>query len=162
VRDQLAAVEELARAAGGKTEPGASDFWETYAATLADAGRVLALHVSTPPSRLAAAVSAVRRVLDDQAAGQGAVITGCATLGTLDVLLPESAVSMAAGLVERLRGAVADLEGHVIMRRAPLAVRRAVDPWGPIDAGPLALMRALRDEFDPKRVLNPGRFVGGL
>jgi glycolate dehydrogenase FAD-binding subunit len=162
VRDQLATVEELARAAGGKAEPGASNFWETYAATLADAGRVLALHVSTPPSRLAAAVSAVKRVLEDQAAGQGAVIAGCATLGTLDVLLAESAVSMAARLVERLRGAVSDLEGHVIVRRAPLAVRRAVDPWGPIDAAPLALMRALRDEFDPKRVLNPGRFVGGL
>jgi FAD/FMN-containing dehydrogenase len=23
----------------------------------------------------------------------------------------------------------------------------------------MALMRALRDEFDPRRVLNPGRFV---
>ncbi|MBI2491411.1 MAG: FAD-binding oxidoreductase, partial [Candidatus Rokubacteria bacterium] len=42
------------------------------------------------------------------------------------------------------------------------AVRAALDPWGPVDAGPLALMRGLKDAFDPRRVLNPGRFVGGL
>ena len=162
VRDQLATVEELARAAGGKTEPGASNFWDSYAAMLVDAGHLLAVHVSTPPSRLAAAVTAVERVVEDHAAGQGAVVAGCAALGTLDVLLPESVVPMAARLVERLRGVLADLDGHAIVTRAPLVVRRAIDPWGPIEARPLALMRALRDEFDPKRVLNPGRFVGGL
>ena len=42
------------------------------------------------------------------------------------------------------------------------ALRAAVDPWGPVAAGTLALMRGLRDEFDPRGVLNPGRFVGGL
>ena len=59
-------------------------------------------------------------------------------------------------------GVVADLGGHTLVTRAPLAVRRTVDPWGPIEPRPMALMRALRDEFDPRRVLNPGRFVGGL
>jgi glycolate oxidase FAD binding subunit len=162
VRDQLGAVEELARSVGGKAEPGPSDFWETYATMLADAGRVLALHVSTPPSSLANTVSALQRALADLVPGERAVIAGCAALGTVDVLLPESAVPMAARLVENVRGAVADLGGHTIVRRAPLAVRRAIDPWGPIEPRPMALMRALRDEFDPKRVLNPGRFVGGL
>ena len=162
VRDQLAAVEELARSVGGKTEPGPSAFWETYATMLADAGRVLALHVSTPPSSLANTVSALHRALADLVPGERAVIAGCAALGTVDVLLPESAVPRAARLVENVRGAVADLGGHTIVRRAPPAIRRAVDPWGPIEPGPMALMRALRDEFDPKRVLNPGRFVGGL
>ena len=157
VRDQLARVEELARAAGGKTEPGAADFWQTHAAMLGDAGRVFALGVSTPPSRLAATV----RALADLVPGD-AVIAGSAALGTLDVLLAESAVPAAASLIERVREAVADLGGHAIVRRAPLAVRQAVDPWGPIEPGPMALMRALRDEFDPGRVLNPGRFVGGL
>ena len=162
VRDQLATVEELARSAGGKTEPGPSDFWDTYATMLSVAGRVLALHVSTPPSSLAKTVSALQRALADLVPGASAVIAGCAALGTVDVLLPESAVPAAARLVERARGAAADLGGHTIVRRAPPAVRRAVDPWGPIEPGPMALMRALRDEFDPKRVLNPGRFVGGL
>jgi glycolate oxidase FAD binding subunit len=158
VRDQLATIEELARAAGAKIEVGASEFWETYATVLEDAGRVLTLHVSTPPHALAATVSALAPLV----AAEGALIAGCAALGTLDVLLPETAVPGAARLVERVRAAVADLGGHAIVGRAPLEVRRAVDPWGPVEPGALALMRALRDEFDPRRVLNPGRYVGGL
>ena len=50
----------------------------------------------------------------------------------------------------------------MIIQRAPAAVRAAVDPWGPVEPGALSLMRGLKDEFDAKRVLNPGRFVGGL
>jgi glycolate dehydrogenase FAD-binding subunit len=159
VRDQLATVEELARTAGGKTEPGVSEFWETYLKMREQAGRVLTLGISTAPSQLSAAVSAVERALADVVSGERAVVAGCAALGTLDVLLPASVVPVAARLVERLRVTVADLGGHAIVRRAPLAVRRAVDPWGPIEPGPMALMRALRDEFDPHRVLNPGRFI---
>ena len=54
------------------------------------------------------------------------------------------------------------IEIGVVIASGPVELRRAVDPWGPIEPGALALMRALRDEFDPKRVLNPGRYVGGL
>jgi glycolate oxidase FAD binding subunit len=129
---------------------------------LGDGGCAVALHVSTLPSRLAAAVHSVERVLADVAPGEAAVVAGCAALGTLDVLLRESAVPIAARLVERVRGAVAGVGGHVMVRRAPRAVRRAVDPWGPVEGESMALMRALRDAFDPRRVLNPGRFVGSL
>jgi glycolate oxidase FAD binding subunit len=162
VRDQAASIEALARAAGGRSASRPPEFWETYAAMLGDGGCAVALHVSTLPSRLAAAVHSVERVLADVAPGEAAVVAGCAALGTLDVLLRESAVPIAARLVERVRGAVAGVGGHVMVRRAPRAVRRAVDPWGPVEGESMALMRALRDAFDPRRVLNPGRFVGSL
>jgi glycolate oxidase FAD binding subunit len=71
-------------------------------------------------------------------------------------------VPAAAGLVEGLRETVRAWDGHVMVRRAPVELRRKIDPWGPVAPGAMALMRALRDEFDPHRVLNPGRFVGGL
>jgi glycolate oxidase FAD binding subunit len=36
-----------------------------------------------------------------------------------------------------------------------------LDAWG--SAGDaLALMRAVKQQFDPKSTLNPGRFVGGI
>ena len=162
VREEIAAVERLARMGGGRSEPRASGWWDTYATMLVDAGRVLTLHVSTLPSRLAATVRAVEQGVAELAPGQAVVIAGCVALGTLDVLLGESAVPTAVRLLERVRETVAQHGGHAILRRAPLAVRRAVDPWGPVDPEALAVMRALRDEFDPKRVLNPGRFVGGL
>jgi FAD/FMN-containing dehydrogenase len=31
-----------------------------------------------------------------------------------------------------------------------------------VEPAAFELMRRLREEFDPRRVLNPGRFVGGL
>jgi len=159
VREQLATIDGLARAGGGRSETLAGDFWPAHGAMLDDRGRALTLHVSTLPSRLAEGVHAVERTLAELAPAETAIIAGCAALGTFDVLLGESAVPIAGRLVERVRAAVADVGGHVTLRRAPLAVRLAVDPWGPVEPGPMAVMRALRDEFDPKRVLNPGRFI---
>jgi glycolate oxidase FAD binding subunit len=57
---------------------------------------------------------------------------------------------------------VAADEGSVVIERAPLALRTSVDPWGSVPAGALELMRTLKREFDPRRTLNPGRFVGGI
>jgi glycolate oxidase FAD binding subunit len=61
-----------------------------------------------------------------------------------------------------LRGFVAEDEGSVVVERAPVALRTRVDPWGSVAAGALELMRTLKREFDPRRSLNPGRFVGGI
>jgi glycolate oxidase FAD binding subunit len=57
---------------------------------------------------------------------------------------------------------VAEVGGGVVVERAPRAVRERIDPWGPVPAPALAVMRAIKREFDPRGVLNPGRFVGGL
>lgn len=159
VRAESAAIEALARAEGGQPASHREDFWDAYAVTITDA--VLVLHVATLASRLADTVRSVERVAAEVASGESVGITGCAALGTLDVLVGGSALPVAARFVERVREAVAEVGGHATLRRAPLAIRRAVDPWGPIEPGPMGLMKALRDEFDPARVLNPGRFVGG-
>ena len=161
-RAEGAAIEALAQAEGGQSAPHQGDFWEPYAAMIEDGGRVLTLHVSSLASQLAATVRSVERILAEVAPGEAVGLTGCAALGTLDVLLGASALPIAARFVAQVRGAVAEVGGHAMLRRAPLAVRRAVDPWGPVEPGPMALMKALRDELDPGRVLNPGRFVGGL
>jgi glycolate oxidase FAD binding subunit len=44
---------------------------------------------------------------------------------------------------------------------APLAVKERVAVW---DApGPtLRLMRSIKERLDPRGILNPGRFVGGI
>ena len=44
--------------------------------------------------------------------------------------------------------------------RAPADVREGIDPWGPIPA--LAIMRRVKDSFDPDHLLAPGRFVGEI
>jgi glycolate oxidase FAD binding subunit len=47
------------------------------------------------------------------------------------------------------------------MLAAPPNLKDGVDVWGPPPAS-LNLMREIKRRFDPKNLLNPGRFVGGL
>jgi len=51
--------------------------------------------------------------------------------------------------------------GHAIILAAPAALKSAVNVWGP-SPSTLSLMREIKRQFDPKGLLNPGRFVGGL
>jgi glycolate oxidase FAD binding subunit len=50
--------------------------------------------------------------------------------------------------------------GSVVVLNAPPLVRGAVDVWGPVPGA--ALMRAVKDQFDPGHRMAPGRFVGGI
>jgi len=49
----------------------------------------------------------------------------------------------------------------VVVERVPLADRAGLDAWGPPPPA-FAIMERLKDRFDPERLCNPGRFVGGL
>lgn len=62
----------------------------------------------------------------------------------------------------RLQGAVARVNGHaVLMRGAPAA--RATLPVFPVqDASRARLTQAVKNAFDPKRILNPGRMYEGI
>jgi len=61
-----------------------------------------------------------------------------------------------------LRDAMAILGGHATLIRAPAAVRAALDVFEPQDKGVAALTRRVKDSFDPKGVLNPGRMWAGV
>jgi glycolate oxidase FAD binding subunit len=51
--------------------------------------------------------------------------------------------------------------GALVFEQASSELKSELDVWG--DArGAFGLMRQLKEQFDPHRVLNPGRFVGGL
>jgi glycolate oxidase FAD binding subunit len=50
--------------------------------------------------------------------------------------------------------------GSATVLHAPPAVRDVADIWGPVPS--LALMRAVKDQFDPEHRMAPGRFVGGI
>ena len=52
--------------------------------------------------------------------------------------------------------------GHATLIRAPAAIRAAVEVFEPQDAGVAALTRRVKDSFDPKGVLNPGRMWAGV
>jgi glycolate oxidase FAD binding subunit len=65
-----------------------------------------------------------------------------------------------AATLDELRRRLAADDGHVVVVDAPQAVKDAVDVWGPVPG--LAVMRRIKERFDPDGRMNPGRFVGGL
>jgi len=51
--------------------------------------------------------------------------------------------------------------GHMVVEKIRPDVKNGLDVWG-YDAPALEIMRRIKREFDPKGLLNPGRFVGGI
>jgi glycolate oxidase FAD binding subunit len=76
--------------------------------------------------------------------------------------LPEGAdVTAVARALAALRAALAAVGGYAVVEDAPDALRPTIDLWG-THPPTLPLMRALKAQWDPQGVLNPGRYVGGL
>jgi FAD/FMN-containing dehydrogenase len=64
-----------------------------------------------------------------------------------------------AGAVRSLRERARSLGGFLLVEAASPELRRRVDPF---DLDERELVRSLRDEFDPRRTINPGRWMAGL
>jgi glycolate oxidase FAD binding subunit len=111
-------------------------------------GGVLTLKASLLPSRVAdfvQAMSTTGSVRMRAHAGNGIVMGHYADIGS----------TQAAEVVRRWREAAA---GPVVVTRAPAAWKREVNVWGPPPPS-LALMRQVRERFDPRGIFNPGRFL---
>ncbi|ALG69884.1 2-hydroxy-acid oxidase [Azospirillum thiophilum] len=103
--------------------------------------------LSVPPSAGPATVAAIRRTLDVEVFydwGGGLVWMEAP---------PESATA--------IRGALS-AGGHAMLVRAPDAVRAATEVFQPLPGPLMALSRRVKDGFDPKGILNPGRMYAGL
>ena len=61
-----------------------------------------------------------------------------------------------------IRAAVGAVGGHATLVRAPAAIRAATDVFEPEAPGIAALSKRVKESFDPKGVLNPGRLWAGV
>ncbi|MEA2228645.1 MAG: glycolate oxidase binding subunit [Solirubrobacteraceae bacterium] len=100
--------------------------------------------------------SDLHRVLDT-ATEAGADVVGRAALGLSWLTLegddlPARVAAVRAALAPRA----------CTLLDAPEAVRAACAPWPDPDPGALAVMRRVKERFDPARIFRPGAFVGGI
>ena len=158
-RARLAAI---ARAGGADIVPVPDSFWSDTERALTPSGGEALLQIASLTSRLATTQRAIVEAVGAAASGTPVWTSACAPLGTFRVRLGAADVARTAAVTNRLRAELAEIDGSVVIARGPSALRVVIDPWGPVEAGAFALMRALKDDLDPGRVLNPGRFVGGL
>jgi glycolate oxidase FAD binding subunit len=90
-----------------------------------------------------------------------------APLGLRLAWYPTLGLGFASGAAgEHASASIADARAELARRGGSLVVQAAprelrADPWGPPPPA-FAVMRRLKDNFDPDHRLNPGRFVGGL
>jgi glycolate dehydrogenase FAD-binding subunit len=115
-------------------------------AAFANDDRVL-WRISTPPSRGHQVAAAI---------GDGACFYDWAG-GLIWAALPPAGDAGAARIRRALGG-----EGHATLIRAPAAIRAAVPVFEPQQPGVAALTRRVKESFDPKGVLSPGRMYAGV
>ncbi len=74
----------------------------------------------------------------------------------IDVLAPALVPAL-----DRWRKKLETRGGSIVILRCPLPFKSKLDVWGTAGDA-LPLMKSIKARFDPTRVLNPGRFVGGI
>ena len=118
-----------------------------------DGDAPLVVQISLLPS---VTVDFVRRLLGIDA---GCSVQAHAGDGVVRARLSCQADEIAAVLRERLRPAVAEAGGSMVILSSPGGVPLGPgDMWGPMPDG-IAVMRSIKSQFDPKGILNPDRFV---
>ncbi|NWG23902.1 MAG: glycolate oxidase subunit GlcE [Pseudorhodoplanes sp.] len=137
-----------------RREQHSRDLWRSirdaspFAAGDPEAARPL-WRISTAPSegfRIAAMISPGAQMFYDWAGG------------LVWVLMPHSHDGGALSV----RNAVAKLGGHATLVRGSLATRAAAEVFHPQADGLAALTRRVKESFDPKGILNPGRMWAGI
>lgn len=66
-----------------------------------------------------------------------------------------------ADILAKLRSHCEQSSGYLTVLEAPTAIKQAVGVWGDV-GNSLAMMKAIKAQFDPNHRLSPGRFVGGI
>jgi glycolate oxidase FAD binding subunit len=108
--------------------------------------------------KVSALPTAIAHVIEAALAAGGRV-TGRAGLGIFWIELRGETAEIVAS-IDEIRSTLGKFASVVL--DAPEEVRRKVDVWGRTEDGALALMRRIKERFDPGRVCNPGVFVGGI
>jgi glycolate oxidase FAD binding subunit len=155
VRRTLGDLGEYAGLARGSIEDVPDDVWTRWRAMFAP--RSLSLRVSVMPSR----APDVAEVLDRRFAGDAAGISSTMTAGVVRILIAPEDDERALAMIEATREIAARYGGFAVVDAASPGVKRGIDVFGET-RDDIAIMRRLKQEFDPAGILAPGRLVGRI
>ena len=123
-------------------------------------GDEVALKISFPPAELTGVLDSVLGACSRQGLNAPRV-TGQAGIGVLYVGLSGGDEDGKVAVTEEIREIWVRRGGSVVVREAPVSFKGRVETWGPLGTR-LELSRRLKEKFDPRGIMNPGRFVGGI
>lgn len=150
---QARRVHELMSFAGldVRLEDDDEEQWEAQRASQRSVEGVV-VKVSALPADLARVVAGAESL--------SARVVGRAGRGIYWIGLPAGADADLVATVGELRTRLAP--SPCVVQDAPVGVRSGVDPWGVPEGPELALMRRVKQRFDPRSTCSPGRYVGGI
>jgi glycolate oxidase FAD binding subunit len=135
-------------------------WWKNYVASLdpAMAPEEVTLRLGIRPRATRALIEGLLPIL----AALEAKVTALSVTPVVGSVLVrvDTGAGNAARLAEVQRIAL-DLAESATILAAPPEWKQGIDVWGAVPAG-LEVMTEIREQFDPKRTLNPGRFAGFL
>jgi glycolate oxidase FAD binding subunit len=130
-------------------------YWQSHT-RFADDDRGALLKVSVLPTEVAETLTIIERLAETR----GYVAAGRAGAGVFLLRITEEVESQKR-VIDGLRDALQIGRGSAVIVKSSAELRTHVDVWGPIGDG-LALMKAVKEQFDPAGILSPGRGPGGL
>jgi glycolate oxidase FAD binding subunit len=137
------------------SESAEAQYWQSHL-RLADDDRGALVKVSVLPTDLAETLNLIERL----AGKRGYVAAGRAGAGVFLLRVTEEA-QLQKRVIDGLRDHLQIGRASAVVVKSSHELRTHVDVWGPIGDG-LALMKAVKQQFDPAGILSPGRGPGGL
>ena len=141
--------------ARGLSGPDEERFWLDHG-RFADEEQCALVKVSVLPTELSTTLTLIERL----AGKRGYRAAGRAGAGVFQLCIIGD-VQLQKRVIDGLRDALPLGRGSAVVVKSPPELRNNVDVWGPIGDG-LALMKSVKQQFDPTGVLSPGRGPGGL
>jgi glycolate oxidase FAD binding subunit len=113
--------------------------------------------LSMLPTQLSATAEFIREALADNA--DWTLLMHSTGLAWLQ--LDATDCAQVADFISSIRAFLAPAGGTAVVLKAPPPVRQKVDLWGPAGSA-LPLMKRIKEQFDPRGILNRARFLGGI
>jgi glycolate oxidase FAD binding subunit len=123
------------------------------------AGDEVAIKISAPPAELTGVLDSVLGACSRR--GVAPRVTGHAGIGVTYLALSGADEEAYAQIVDELREIWSRRGGSVVVREASPSFKERVEAWGPLGSR-LELTRRVKQKFDPRGIMNPGRFAGGI